>query len=55
MDRAADEGFDLIDLNGLSVEDVLQLEPVELARSLHRILEEMDNPQDAVAGWQSVN
>jgi FXSXX-COOH protein len=53
MDQPDDEGFDLIDLNGVSIADVMQLEPTVLAHSLHRILEEVDHPQDAVAGWQS--
>lgn len=54
MDRFDDEEFDLIDVNHISVADVMQLQPNVLAHSLHRILEEIDHPQDAVAGWQSV-
>lgn len=55
MDRQADnEGFDLVDVSGLSLADLMEVEPVVLARSLHRILEEIDRPGEAVAGWQSV-
>lgn len=48
-----DHECDLIDLSGLSVEEVLRLKPTVLTHSLQRILDEIDNPQDAVAGWQS--
>jgi FXSXX-COOH protein len=54
MDTAADsDGFDLVDLDGVSLADLADLEPRVFAHSLHRVLEEIDRPQDAVAGWQS--
>lgn len=53
-DTAAEgEGLDLVDLDGISLADLATLEPNVFAHSLHRILEEIDRPQDAVAGWQS--
>lgn len=54
MDMAAEvDGFDLVDLEDVSLADLATLEPSVFAHSLHRILEEIDRPQDAVAGWQS--
>lgn len=50
---ADDDGFDLIDVTGLSFADVLNLDSSVLGASLRRILEEIDSPRDAVAGWQS--
>jgi FXSXX-COOH protein len=54
MDANADETqFDLVDLNGLSLADLRGLDGSALAHSLHRILDDIDRPQDAVAGWNS--
>jgi hypothetical protein len=50
---AEDQGFDLVDLDGVGVAEIMLLEPKQVAYSLRRILEEIDHPQDAVAGWQS--
>jgi FXSXX-COOH protein len=54
MDRPTeDDGFDLVDLTGVGLDELMQLEPSVLAHSMRRILEDIDHPQDAVAGWQS--
>lgn len=51
-----DEGyeFDLVDLTGVTLAELPQLDDSALAHSLRRILDEIDRPQDAVAGWNSV-
>lgn len=48
-----DYQFDLADLSDVSLADLPQLRSTVFAHSLHRILEEIDRPQDAVAGWNS--
>jgi FXSXX-COOH protein len=45
--------FALVDLSGVALADLDTLEPNALHHSLRRILEEIDRPQDAVAGWNS--
>ena len=52
---SADRGFgsDLIDVTGLSLKDLQGLSETAVKRSLRRICEEMESPQDAVAGFQS--
>ena len=49
----ADPAADLIDVSDLSLADLEGLADTVVARSLRRILEEMEHPQDAVAGFQS--
>lgn len=54
--REPDDGLEeygLIDLGGLSIGDVMQLDPSVLVQSLRRIQDEIDHPQEPVAGWQS--
>jgi FXSXX-COOH protein len=54
MMEAAPEGeFDLVDISGVTVADLEALDPSAFHHSLRRILEEIDRPQDAVAGWNS--
>jgi FXSXX-COOH protein len=54
MDSAVEgDGFDLVNLDGISLADLAELEPTVFAHSLHRVMEEIDHPQDAIAGWQS--
>jgi FXSXX-COOH protein len=50
---AEDSQFDLVDLTGMSLADLSDPQQGVFAHSLSRILEEIDRPQDAVAGWQS--
>ncbi|MEV6690316.1 FxSxx-COOH cyclophane-containing RiPP peptide [Micromonospora sp. NPDC051196] len=43
----------LLDLSDVSLADLPELDGSAFAFSLRRILEEIDRPQDAVAGWNS--
>jgi len=54
MDATADgQDFDLVNLTGSCLADLRKLDRSVFAESLRRILDEIDRPQDAVAGWQS--
>jgi FXSXX-COOH protein len=52
-DEPVRRSSDLIDLAGLTLANVLSLDDSVVANSLRRILREIDQPQDAVAGFQS--
>ncbi|GIJ06802.1 MULTISPECIES: FxSxx-COOH cyclophane-containing RiPP peptide [Micromonospora] len=43
----------LVDLSDVSLADLPELDGSPFACSLRRILDEIDRPQDAVAGWNS--
>lgn len=43
----------LVDLSEVSLADLQELDQSVLAHSLRRILDEIDRPQEAVAGWNS--
>ncbi|PZF93414.1 FxSxx-COOH cyclophane-containing RiPP peptide [Micromonospora endophytica] len=43
----------LADLSDVSLADLPELDKSAFGHSLRRILEEIDRPQDAVAGWNS--
>jgi FXSXX-COOH protein len=54
MDATADDSqFDLIDLNAISLADLRGLDGSAFGQSLRRILDDIDRPQDAVAGWNA--
>lgn len=54
MDATADDSqFDLIDLNTISLADLRALDGSAFGQSLRRILDDIDRPQDAVAGWNA--
>ncbi|WP_407676748.1 FxSxx-COOH cyclophane-containing RiPP peptide [Phytohabitans aurantiacus] len=54
MDATVDDNQpELVDLSGLSLSDLSRLGGSVVAHSLRRILEDIDRPQDAVAGWNS--
>ncbi|MEV0157520.1 FxSxx-COOH cyclophane-containing RiPP peptide [Micromonospora sp. NPDC050686] len=42
-----------MDLSDVSLADLPELDQSAFAYSLRRILEEVDRPRDAVAGWNS--
>lgn len=44
---------DLVDLSQLRLGDVLALDDSAIAHALRRLADEIDQPQGAVAGWQS--
>jgi FXSXX-COOH protein len=50
-----DDGFesDLVDLTGVNLADLPDLDNPVLAATLRRIRDEADNPSEAVAGFQS--
>lgn len=48
-----DQQSSLLDVSRLSLADVRTLDDTAIAHSLRRLLEEVDEPRDAVAGWQS--
>ncbi|MBQ0976659.1 FxSxx-COOH cyclophane-containing RiPP peptide [Micromonospora zamorensis] len=43
----------LVDLSDVSLADLQELDQSVFAHSLRRILDEIDRPQEAVAGWNS--
>lgn len=43
----------IVDLTGVTLDDLRDLPDSVVAPALRRILEEIDSPQDAVAGFQS--
>jgi FXSXX-COOH protein len=43
----------LVDLSEVSLADLQELDQSVFAHSLRRILDEVDRPQEAVAGWNS--
>lgn len=43
----------LVDLSEVSLADLQELDQSVFAHSLRRILDEIDRPQEAVAGWNS--
>lgn len=54
LDATVDDNQpELVDLSGLSLSDLSRLGGSAVAHSLRRILEDIDRPQDAVAGWNS--
>ncbi|WP_442935249.1 FxSxx-COOH cyclophane-containing RiPP peptide [Micromonospora sp. CPCC 206061] len=54
MDATVDDNqHELVDLSGLSLSDLSRLGGSVVANSVRRILEDVDRPQDAVAGWNS--
>lgn len=49
----SDEETDLVDLDGLSLADIEQLDDSALAHALRRVLAEADGPEDPIAAFQS--
>lgn len=52
-DATEEDEFHLVDLTGVSLDDLVELDPSVFAHSLRRVLAEIDRPQAAVAGWNS--
>lgn len=48
-----DDRFDLVNLSDVTLDNLAELNENVFAGSVRRILEEIDRPQDAVAGWNS--
>ncbi|MGY0233118.1 FxSxx-COOH cyclophane-containing RiPP peptide [Longispora urticae] len=53
MDATSDRESDMLDLTAVRLAHLGQLDDTVLARSLRRLLDEADRPQDAIAGFQS--
>ena len=53
--HAADDGFELIDLAGIRLPDLMRLDDSPFAQCLRRIIEENDNPEAlTVVAFQSM-
>ncbi|GIG59436.1 hypothetical protein Lfu02_38080 [Longispora fulva] len=53
MDATSDRESDLLDLTQVRLSHLRELDDTVLARSLRRLLDDADRPQDAIAGFQS--